>query len=74
MITLSVDPGLRHLSFCILNSEYEILLWDTFNILDGDDYHCESSFKNGKICGRKCCVKYKKEDNTLIYTCKTHLP
>ena len=73
MITLSVDPGLRHLSFCILNSEYEILLWDTFNILDGDDYHCESLFKNGKICSRKCNMKYKKDEN-LIYTCKTHFP
>jgi hypothetical protein len=55
-----------------MNSEYNILLWDTFNILDGDDYHCESLFKNGKLCNRKCTMKYKKEDNTLIYTCKTH--
>ena len=42
MITLCVDPGIRNLSLCIMNSEYNILLWDTFNILDGDDYHCES--------------------------------
>lgn len=77
MITLCVDPGLRHLSFCIMNSEYNILLWDTLNILDSDDYHCESLFKNGKVCNRKCTMKYKKEDNcvkTLIYTCKTHFP
>lgn len=74
MITLCVDPGLRHLSFCIMNTEYEILLWDTFNILDSDDYHCEDIFKNGKLCNRKCTMKYKKEDNTLIYTCKTHFP
>lgn len=74
MITLCVDPGLRNLSFCIMNSEYEILLWDTFNILDSDDYHCESLFKNGKVCNRKCIMKYKKEDDTLIYTCKTHFP
>jgi len=73
MITLCCDPGLRNLSLCIMNSEYNILLWDTFNILDGDDYHCESSFKNGKLCGRKCCMKYKK-DEQLIYTCKTHFP
>lgn len=73
MITLCCDPGLRNLSLCIMNSEYNILLWDTFNILDGDDYHCESLFKNGKLCGRKCCMKYKK-DEQLIYTCKTHFP
>ena len=82
MITLCCDPGLRNLSLCIMNSEYNILLWDTFNILDGDDYHCQGLFKNGKVCGRKCCMKYKndkngkddKDDNTLIYTCKTHFP
>jgi hypothetical protein len=73
MRVLSIDPGLRNLSLCIMNSEYEILLWDTFNILDGDDYHCESLFKNGKICNRKCTMKHKKED-TWIYTCKTHFP
>ena len=66
MITLCVDPGLRNLSFCIMNSEYEILLWDTFNILDSDDYHCESLFKNGKVCNRKCIMKYKKEDTIVI--------
>jgi len=74
MITLCVDPGIRNLSLCIMNSEYNILLWDTFNILDGDDYHCEGLFKNGKVCGRKCIMKYKKDDSTLIYTCKTHFP
>jgi hypothetical protein len=74
MITLCVDPGLRNLSLCIMNSEYEILLWDTFNILDGDDYHCESYFKNGKICGRKCTMKYQNQNKENVYTCKTHFP
>jgi hypothetical protein len=45
-----------------MNSDYNILLWDTFNILDGDDYHCEGVFKNGKICGRKCCMKYQNQN------------
>lgn len=75
MITLCIDPGLRHLSFCIMNSDYNILLWDTFNILDSDDYHCESLFKNGKLCDRKCTMKYKTEENVIYtYTCKTHFP
>lgn len=73
MITLCVDPGIRNLSMCIMNSEHNILLWDTFNILDGDDYHCESTFKNGKLCNRKCTMKYK-NDEKFIYTCKTHFP
>lgn len=73
MITLCIDPGLRNLSMCIMNSNYEILLWDVYNILDNDDYKCEGIFKNGKVCGRKCSMKYKYND-VLIYTCKTHFP
>lgn len=74
MITLCCDPGLRNLSLCIMNSEYTILLWDTFNILDGDDYHCKSFFKNGKLCNRKCTMKYQNQNKEFIYTCKTHFP
>ena len=44
-----------------MNSEYNILLWDTFNILDGDDYHCEGLFKNGKVCNRKCTIKKRRK-------------
>lgn len=73
MITLCVDPGLRNLSFCIMNSDYEILLWNTFNILDDDDYNCESLFKNGNICNRKCTMKYNNNEK-IIFTCKTHFP
>jgi len=61
-----------------MNSNYEILLWDTFNILDGDDYHCESLFKNGKLCNRKCTMKYQNQNKenvyVYVYTCKTHFP
>jgi hypothetical protein len=57
-----------------LNS-FKIHLWDTFNTLDSDDYTCESLQKNGKICGKKCSLKYKDENNKMmIYTCKTHFP
>jgi hypothetical protein len=75
MITCCIDVGLRHLAFSILNSDYEILLWDVFNVLDNDDYKCEGKFKNGEICGRKCSMKYIPEDlSTFIYCCKSHYP
>ncbi len=45
MISLCYDVGLRNLSACIMNDAYEILLWDNYNVLDSDDYHCESLFK-----------------------------
>lgn len=73
MITLCCDVGLRNLSMCIMDSNYEILLWDVYNVLDGDDYHCQANFKNGKVCNRKCNMKYILNDET-IFCCKTHFP
>ena len=75
MITCCIDVGLRHLAFSILNSNYEILLWDVFDVLDMDDYQCENKFKNGKVCGRKCSMKYILEDGiSVVYCCKIHFP
>ena len=78
---LSIDVGLRNLSMCAMSGDpkdwntFKIHLWDNFNTLDGDDYFCESTLKNGKVCGKKCTCKYKKDSQTIYtYTCKTHLP
>lgn len=58
-----------------MNSNHSILLWDVFNVLDSDDYHCESTFKNGKLCNRKCNMKYNIPTTTnTIFCCKTHFP
>ena len=73
MINLCIDVGLRNLSMCIMNSEYQILLWDVYNVLDSDDHHCQSNFKDGKLCNRKCNMKYVVEGNTC-FTCKSHFP
>lgn len=73
MISMCIDVGLRNLSICIMNSNYEILLWDVFNVLDSDDYHCQGKFKNGKECGRKCTMKYIEQD-VFLFTCATHFP
>ena len=64
MTTLCVDIGLRNLSMCIMDHDYRILLWDVFNVLDSDDHHCEQLCKSGKMCGKKCTMKYseKKSD------------
>lgn len=79
MITLCIDVGLRNLSMCIMTKNkdsinHNILLWDVFNVLDSDDYRCESKFKNGKLCNRKCSMKYVNDDNEEIFCCKTHFP
>ena len=70
---LTCDPGLRNLSICIMNSDYQILFWNTLDILNEDSFNCTGEFKNGKICGRKCSVKYKL-DSQEIFSCKTHVP
>lgn len=77
---LTIDIGLRNLAICCMSSDnieelgsYNIHLWDVYNTLDSDDYKCEGIQKSGKICGKKCSFKYKNEDN-MIYSCKTHFP
>lgn len=74
MITLCIDPGLRNLSICVMNTDFEILLWDVYNVLDTDDYKCQGFFKNGKLCNRKCIMKYVNINNELIHCCKSHFP
>ena len=73
MKTLCIDVGLRNLSMCIMDSDYNILLWDVYNVLDSDEHYCEGKFKNGKICNRNCNMKYVK-NGTTVFTCKSHFP
>lgn len=74
MKVLCCDPGLRNLSMCVMDSEYNISFWKNINILDSDDHKCVGIFKNGKVCGRKCSMKYKNENEVFVYSCKTHFP
>ena len=56
--TLCIDPGIRNLSYCVINSNYEILLWDTCDILEDDNYLCQGLFKNGKTLPTICAVVF----------------
>ena len=79
---LSIDVGLRNLSMCIMDSSdkkdissYIIHFWDVCDTLNSDDYKCKGVQKNGKICGRKCSLKYSENTScSLNYSCKTHFP
>ncbi len=80
VITCCFDVGLRNLALCIIStldkrdiSKYKIEMWDVFNILDQDDFKCKSYLKNGKVCNKKCSMKYFK-DNITEYSCKLHFP
>jgi hypothetical protein len=77
---LSIDIGIRNLSLCIMDctdktdlNSYKIHLLDTFNTLENDLYTCNGIQKSGKVCGKKCSLKYNANDN-FIYSCKTHFP
>jgi hypothetical protein len=52
---------------------YKIELWKVYNTLDSDDYRCKSVQKNGKICDKKCSLKYK-DTTATTYCCKMHFP
>lgn len=88
-----IDIGLRNLAIICMSyinksdvSTYTINFWEIYNTLDTDSYSCEGIQKSGKVCGKKCSLKYKKDlvlDLTetkgtcvpdYIFTCKTHFP
>lgn len=74
MKVLSIDIGLRNLSFNIMakdGDKYRIHLWENYNLLDDPVVKCSSLTKKGKgsVCGKNC--KFTAEG---IYFCKIHLP
>lgn len=79
---LAVDVGLRNLALCVINTanskdmkKYTIKLWDVFNILDDDSTPklCNATMKSGKICNKKCSLKYT-DNGVVVYSCKPHFP
>lgn len=66
------DIGLRHFAYCVMSPIYEILAWDVVNVLDSDQYTCNGLLKNGRVCGKKCSMKFKNPE--WVYCCKTHFP
>ena len=47
--TCCIDVGLRNLSLCIMNSNYEILLWDIYDVFESFERICTAKMKNNKI-------------------------
>lgn len=77
---LAIDVGIRNLALCALSCEdkkdfstYSIDFWGSFDTLKEDSFTCQGIQKNGKICGKKCCYKYKL-DEEVFHTCKSHFP
>ena len=62
-IVLTIDVGLKNLAMCMMDSQYNIYLWDVYNVLDDEQYSysCEIRQKDGKMCAKKCQFKIPKE-------------
>jgi hypothetical protein len=77
---VTIDVGIKHLALCIMNTscpsdfqQYNIVLWDVFDLLNVENHTCQSLTKKNTLCNKKCNYKYEKE-NTTFFTCKTHFP
>lgn len=62
MKMISIDVGIKNLSFCLFDDE-QILFWDNINLMESElnnaDAKCHGVNKKGKVCGAaaKFCVK-----------------
>lgn len=61
-MVLTIDVGLKNLAMCIMDSEYNIHLWDVYNLLDDEQYSysCETRQKDGKMCEKNVNLKFLK--------------
>jgi len=77
MKILSIDVGIKNLSFCLMeikeNKQLSIIKWDIINLSEKNDYKCIEIDKNG-LCDKpakfiketKCyCLKHSKKQNYL---------
>ena len=67
-MVLTIDVGLKNLAMCIMDSHYNIHLWDVYNMLDAEQYSysCGTRQKDGKMCEKKCQFKFPKEIKNKI--------
>jgi hypothetical protein len=66
---LSIDPGTKNLSLCVMDSNQKIQLWQVHNVLDAENV-CSGIKKSGDICGKKSGWKCSEG----FFFCKTHSP
>jgi len=77
-VVLTVDVGLKNLALCVMDSKYNLHLWDVYNMFENEEYNhtCNSIKKDGEICNKKCQYKFNEIGNVenVIYSCKKHVP
>lgn len=67
MKVLSIDPGLKNLAFCLLDSD-NILLWDAVDVFSPSTRNttCGNVMKNGQVCKRTNCGIHSKKIKTTL--------
>ena len=71
MKILSLDVGVVHLAYCIIEKigdEFEIIDWDIINLND-QILKCSHILRSGKKCDKNACFKIDKKN---ICLCKAH--
>jgi hypothetical protein len=73
MNILSIDVGIKNLSFCLFNTNnnIKILKWNNINISESNIMQCIENDKNGLQCN-KPCKYYIKENEEIKCFCLKH--
>lgn len=67
MYYLGWDVGIKNLSYCLLDSDKNIIDWNIIDLTNKVDYYCEGEKKGGQVCGRGASYYY----NNKCY-CRVH--
>lgn len=73
MSVLSIDPGIKNLGVCLLDSDKSVLYWEVINILSGEDSNQKKECNEILKSKKKCKVSANWSNNSLYY-CKRHAP
>ena len=67
MIYLGWDIGIKNLSYCLLDSEKNIMDWNIIDLTNRVDYICHAKKADGNVCGKNANYVH---NNSCF--CKTH--
>jgi hypothetical protein len=67
---VSIDVGIKNLSFCLFEDDGRILKWDNINLIDEMETKCCECNKPAKFCknGKEFCKKHTNKNEYIIPT------
>ena len=67
MYYLGWDVGIKNLSYCLLDSDKNIIDWNIIDLTNKVDYYCEGEKKGGQVCGRGASYYYNNKCYVFYY-------